>query len=262
MADLTTDDGIRLHYLVRGDGPRPVIYLHWMGGQTSYWTILWERMASDAWQHVAVDFRGHGKSDPRPSSFTAERLARDVLQVADALALREFALVGHSFGGKIALRLAAMAPERVAGLMLLGPVGPGQVEPLGRDALEPVLSRTADAAFIRECFQPWFVDWSHRELDQALEDLSRTPNWALRAVAEVGLWTDLAAEISRLDQPALVMAGDRDPVYGPEYQRDAVLPVLTRAREVTLRCGHGFHLECPEDVAAHGRRFLAELSPW
>jgi pimeloyl-ACP methyl ester carboxylesterase len=118
MAEFTSDDGIRLHYVTQGTGALPIIYLHWMGGSGLDWKRFWTSLDQRRYRHVALDFRGHGQSDPTPSSFTNERLARDVLQLADELGLPHFVVAGHSFGGKVALKLAAMGPARVAGLML------------------------------------------------------------------------------------------------------------------------------------------------
>lgn len=196
---------------------------------------------------------------PAPSAFTNERLARDVLQLADALGVVRFVVCGHSFGGKVAMRLAALAPERVAGLVLIGAVGPGKV-PLTCEAVDPILDRATDVAFVRESFRPWFSVWPRPELDRSLENFARTPGWAHRAVCEIALWTDITAELTSLSAPALLIAGEHDPVYGPAYRREAVMPVLAHAQMATIDCGHGLILERPEEIATQCERFLGGLN--
>jgi pimeloyl-ACP methyl ester carboxylesterase len=258
MAEFVTDDDVRLHYVVQGDGPLPILYLHWMGGDTSNWAMLWACLGAKKFRHVAFDFRGHGRSEPKPSTFTSERLARDALQLADALGLNRFVVAGHGFGGKVAFKLVAMAPARVAGLVLMGAIGPGKI-PIERDALEPILGRTGEIAFVREWFRPWFAVWPRAELDRALEIFARTPAWAHRARCEIALWTDISTETAGLTTPALVVVGERDPAYGSNYQRGAVLPALPHAQSVTVDCGHGLILERPEEIAGYCTTFFASL---
>lgn len=257
ITELTTDDGIRLHYEERGDGPVSVIYLHWMGGCTKNWRELWDALDPATHRHIAIDLRGHGHSHAAPCTFTDERLVRDVLALADHLGLTRFAVVGHSFGGKVALRLAAMAPERITELVLLGAVGPGKVA-LDRPAIDIALRRTHEVPFVREFFRLWFAVWPRDALDRALETFTCTPAWALRAVCDLALWQDLSPHIAPLPHPALVIAGAQDPVYGPAYQYEAVLPFVPRGHLITIpACGHGMFLERPMEIAAACARFLA-----
>ena len=258
MPDFLSDDGIRLHYVVRGSGPTTILYLHWMGGDTSNWTGLWSAVDSSRFCHVALDFRGHGQSDTKPSTFSNQRLASDVLQLADTLGVQRFVVVGHSFGAKIAIELAAIAPMRVAGLVLIGALGPAAV-PLDRDAVEAILNRVHDIAFVRDFFRSWIAVWPRAEIDSWLENFVKTPLWVHRAVCETALWTDITAETRNITTPALVIAGEHDPVYGPAYQRAAVLPAVPHARMIMVDCGHGLILERPEEIAGHCELFLGSL---
>ena len=249
MPEFTTDDGVRLHYIVRGKGALPIIFLHGMGGDAGNWEGLWSAIGHGAFRYIALDFRGHGESQREPSTFTNERLARDVLQLADSLSLAHFNIAGHSFGGKVALLVAAMAPTRVAGLILFGAAGPAKVQ-LEREAVEPILKNAGDIEFVRESFKPWLSVWPRPELDRWLANFVTTPEWAHRAVCEIALWTDISNETRRITAPTLVFAGEHDPVYGPAYQRAAVLPTLLNAELVAVDCGHGLFLERPAEIAA------------
>lgn len=258
MPELTTDDGVTVHYVVHGNGGRAVVYLHCMGGDTETWRGVWAHLDSDTYRHVAFDFRGHGKSVHEPCELTNERLSRDAPQMADALGIDRFAVVGHSLGGKVGMRLAAMAPERVAGLALLGSPGPGLV-PFKREDVAEFMATYHDLAVTRAFFRPWFkVDLAHPAVDALMRSFAALPDWALHATAEISLWTDLTPVVSRIELPSLVVAGADDPQYGPAYQRDAVLPWLPRAKfAVVPECGHGLIVERPAEVAALLAPFLA-----
>lgn len=259
MAQLITDDGVTIHYSGSGAGKQPVICLHFMGGNAGNYQGLAEALSGDSDSYcVAIDFRGHGASQREPSLFTNERLARDVLQVADAIGAERFVLAGHSSGGKVALQVAALAPARVEGLVLLGAVGPGLV-PFERAAVEEILLRSGDITFLIETFRGWFKPGSTTVLEQWAESFRTTPLWAHRAVCEIAMWTDLTREIGVIDIPALVVVGEHDPVYGIAYQQSAMLPALAHARLEIVNCGHELVLACPTEIAALCRPFLGSL---
>src|SRR5215217_187488 len=68
---------------------------------------------------ILVDLRAHGLSDdPPPETLTMQQLATDVVELARALGLVEFGVLGHSFGGSVALRLAIDHPRAAASVVL------------------------------------------------------------------------------------------------------------------------------------------------
>jgi pimeloyl-ACP methyl ester carboxylesterase len=112
---LFVDDG--------GTGGIPVVFLHSFGGSTEHWENQLEYLRKTR-RAVAFDFRGHGKSDlPMDSEYSAQAIAEDLKSVIDSLGIDRFILVGHSMGGSSAISYAAIEPERVAGLMLVGTPG-------------------------------------------------------------------------------------------------------------------------------------------
>jgi pimeloyl-ACP methyl ester carboxylesterase len=259
MPEFTTDDGARLHFVSQGNGGLPVFHLHGTGGTAGSWGEFWSHLDSTGRRLVALDLRGQGESEIGPSILNTERLARDVLQLADSLSVDQFALVGQSYGGKVAMYAAALAPRRIRGLALLGAVAPHGLA-LPREVVEPALARFGDPDFVREFFRPMYHVWPRAIIDQQLAEVVRTPHSVHRAVLEQGLWTDLSQETAAAaGTPALVVAGSKDPFYGPDYQRTAVVPALPGARLVTVECGHGLIFEAPEAIARHCDAFLRGL---
>lgn len=255
MPEFLTSDLVRLHFIERGRGTTAVFYLHGMGFSVGVWHSLCRMLGGASFRHVALDFRGHGLSDRKKHTFTNRRLAKDVIALADALNIPRFAVVGHSFGGKVALQLAALAPHRVVQLVLLGGLGPGKVS-VPRQTVRSIMERAQDLCFVRTTFRPWFAVWPNAAIDHALTSFSKTPQWALRSVCKIALWTDITRQCVGIKTPTLIIAGRHDPVYGPEYQRQALVPTLPHAKIVVLNCGHGLMLERPREVAAHVSRFL------
>lgn len=103
--------------------PVPVVFVHSLAGSLEQWTPQLRRLAP-ARRAVALDLRAHGGSEvPVRPDYTVLDLAGDVLAVADSLGLDRFALVGHSLGGGVIAAAANRAPDRVAGLLFVDPVG-------------------------------------------------------------------------------------------------------------------------------------------
>jgi pimeloyl-ACP methyl ester carboxylesterase len=100
-----------------------------MAGNSTHWSAQLHHLRQTR-RAVALDLRGHGKSEPpRNGDYTIAGIAGDVAAVADSLGLERFVLVGHSLGGGVALEYAGRHPDRVAGLVLVDPIGDGKQIP-------------------------------------------------------------------------------------------------------------------------------------
>ena len=110
---------MRLHLHEWGDPEAPaVVCLHGVTAHGYRFRRLAERL--DRFRVLAPDLRGHGRSDPEPP-WTFDTFVEDVLETLDAAGVGSAAWVGHSFGGRLALETAAVAPERVERIALLDP---------------------------------------------------------------------------------------------------------------------------------------------
>ena len=108
-----------LHHLDQGQG-RPLVILHGLFGTLDNWQSLARRWATEAGLRViSVDLRNHGRSF-HSSEHTYALMAQDVLELFDHLQLgADTTLMGHSMGGKVAMRLALDHPERLARLVIV-----------------------------------------------------------------------------------------------------------------------------------------------
>jgi lipase len=115
---------------------RPVLAIHGVSAHAQ----RWERLALEAWPHlrtIAVDLRGHGQS-PWTPPWSIEQHMRDIVDTLDAVGVTDpVDVVGHSYGGAIALRLLEHHPGRIGKVALLDPA-------LDADPIE--MAALADAA--------------------------------------------------------------------------------------------------------------------
>jgi pimeloyl-ACP methyl ester carboxylesterase len=117
-----------------GEGGLPVVLVHSLAGNSAQWAGQLKHLRRHR-RAVALDLRGHGGSEaPRDRDYSIAAMARDIEAVVDTLALRTFVLVGHSMGGGAALAYAGSHPDRVAGLLLVDPIGDGTQIPAAEAA--------------------------------------------------------------------------------------------------------------------------------
>ncbi len=112
--------GLRLHYLDYGtEGCTPMLCVHGGGAHAHWFDFVAPGFVTD--YHVrALDLRGHGDSSwAAPSSYSNERFAKDLAEVAEQLDLRDFVLIGHSMGGMISLLYAATGAQRLGKLVIV-----------------------------------------------------------------------------------------------------------------------------------------------
>jgi esterase len=112
--------GLRLRVRTWGARERPTVVLLHGGSAHSHWWDFVAPALADRFHLVAPDLRGHGDSDhAQPAAYALDDYAGDVAALAAALRLDRFALVGHSLGAFIAVRLAERNPAAVRRLVLV-----------------------------------------------------------------------------------------------------------------------------------------------
>src|SRR5512135_1384340 len=117
-------NGMRFHYQRTGSGP-DVVLVHGLTGDLSIWYLCRAMQVLGGSHRVtAYDLRGHGYSDAPPDGYTSANHAGDLVALMDRLVIRRARVVGHSFGGVIALHAAVLAPERVEAVVLSDPYFP------------------------------------------------------------------------------------------------------------------------------------------
>src|SRR5271163_951893 len=113
--------GARLHVVERGEGPS-ILLVHGLAGQMGDFTYGVVDLLATQYRVAAVDRPGSGYSARAPrASASLYAQAEALAALIDVLELGRPLVVGHSFGGAVALALAQRHPERVAGLALVAP---------------------------------------------------------------------------------------------------------------------------------------------
>jgi pimeloyl-ACP methyl ester carboxylesterase len=109
--------GLTFHLREAGEGP-PLVFLHGFPADSWMWRHQLEGL-SNRWHCIAPDTRGYGLTEKPHVRVTRDLLARDVIDLLDALSLGAVTLIGHDWGGIIASATAFRRPERINRLVLL-----------------------------------------------------------------------------------------------------------------------------------------------
>ena len=112
-------NGVNIHYIDVSGGSPPIVLLHGLSANAHSFGGLIGAGLSPKFRVIAPDLRGRGRSDKPATGYTMADHARDVLALLDALGLKRVVLGGHSFGGYLAIYIAAKFPERVEKLIVI-----------------------------------------------------------------------------------------------------------------------------------------------
>lgn len=211
---ITTDDNVTLAINRNGSESLPVLILsNSVGTDMSMWDHQADSLSSI--RHVVrYDTRGHGNSDAPEGEYTLERLAADVIAIADHLNAKTFDFAGVSLGGMTGLWLARYAPSRISHVVSAnataytgGPKG-GLAERIER------VRAGGMAVVVDEVTGRWFTpEFQERDPDTVADlrgsFLNIAPNGYCGCLAALRD-TDLRQELGKITVPTLLMGGRGD----------------------------------------------------
>ena len=114
----TVLNGVALHYQRRLDNGPDLVLLHGLAANLAFWYLKLAPQLRRGFRLTMADLRGHGRSSMPSSGYTTADMASDLHALIEHLGMRRAHLVGHSYGGAVALHYAVLHPERVASVTL------------------------------------------------------------------------------------------------------------------------------------------------
>ncbi|WP_436791646.1 alpha/beta fold hydrolase [Yinghuangia sp. YIM S10712] len=233
------------------DGPAgTIVLLNSLGTTVGMWDSIVPLLAR-SFDVVRFDQRGHGTATAHPATAGLDDLAGDVLAVLDRLGVGRAHVAGVSIGGMIALRTAALAPDRILSLapMCCAAVYDGQswieraktVREHGVEAIAP--------AVMDRWFTPEFRE-RRPEIVRSFADMLGSMDREGYAVGcDVLAEADVTGDLAHITAPTLVVGGAEDPAAPPDEQR-AIARAVPHARlEILPAVAHIAPAATPELVA-------------
>ena len=263
---------------VVGEG-NPLVLMHG-GPGTDHWTLLPLRPLKDRFTLVFYDHRCNGRSVGAPvSSMTWDNLTADADALRERLGFERWSVLGHSFGGHVALEYALRYPERLTHLVLMDTGGDST---WARDRAPELLTRRGYSPKRVELVRRFFRgDFAPSEMIPILmrigDAYSYHPNlWLTIGDLVRGEWhTKLRPEamiyaghhlmngwsvmdrLGEIKAPTLLVAGSDDFLFPPEHQRELAARIPNSRLQIIDRAGHNPHSEQPGKVISAVSEFLS-----
>jgi pimeloyl-ACP methyl ester carboxylesterase len=262
-------NGINIHYVQTGKG-RDLVLIHGIASNLGQWQLSILPALAKEFRVTMYDLRGHGYSDMPASGYTPDHMVGDFSGLLDYLGIERASIIGHSYGGVVALYYAVVHPERVdkliiadTGVPALQPGnGPdaallGWREALRREGIEVPEEKTEDLAYLMEqTLKLRGRRWRGMGVRRAIARLSRLSN-TTSVVKEYRGNPGLTVEMIRqIQAPTLLVYGDRSPMTASLHAlRENLLDCTTA---IIPDGGHFYPLAHPEPFVRHITCFLQE----
>ena len=245
----------RLHVEDGGSGAGvPVMFVHGNGANLTQWRAQLDHVRRTR-RAVAFDLRGMGKSDPaRNGDYGVNGMADDVQAVADALGLKRFVIVGHSFGGSVVAAYAAKHPERLAGVVFADAAGNVKIAPEVAEKFVAAIRANKDKV-VDQWFAPILKNAREGTKKAVLDSEHDTPVDVIVGALDSLRFFDAKQAIDAYHGPRLAIAAA--PIQSP-----ASLNVQFPEIPVKMMDGvsHWLMMDKPDEFNALLDQFLASLS--
>ena len=263
-------DGIALEYEAQGSG-EPVVLIHGSHMADAFAPLMAEPVLRDRFRLVRYHRRGFAGSSQADGPLPISRQAADCLALMRSLGVQRGHVVGHSYGGAIALQLALDQPDAVASLSLLEPAllavasGPGffeQIAPVFQ-MYEAGDKAAAVDGFLQAVCGKTYRTAVDRVLPAALEQAVADADTFFRVeMPALEKWTFSQEDAARIRQPVLAVLGaDSDAVWpGWREGHRLLLEWLPQAKPFVLpQAAHLLQVQNPRDMAQGLATFLEGL---
>jgi len=250
----------------RGDA---VLLLHGFGASSYAWRLVVPELARHH-RVIAPDLNGFGWTQ-RPESLEAYALegqARLVVGLLDELGVERVQVVGHSYGGGLALWLAATRPQRVRSLVLVDSTLPSYASErrTALAAFRPAVSATLRTVFLRRAFVRRALERTFFDRRLVTDELVDAYRARLRVEGATRAYQGLTApadspevrvDLARITQPTLLVWGLQDTLLSPVFAKEAAERLPDASFVGIDRCGHTPAEERPAELLAAAQPFLA-----
>jgi pimeloyl-ACP methyl ester carboxylesterase len=247
-----------MSHFVYGNGSVRTLFLHGWFGDSNDFKQFFKAFDPTIFCFAAIDFRGYGSAKNSEGPFNLQTIAEDGIAVCDSLGWEQFSVVGHSMGGKAALKTATLVPDRIQRICGIAPVWAGRAnfdeQALGQFRRAKEIVSVREAIIRRTTGGRLPAYWSQTVADRSME-ISQArafadyfESWALE---------DFSIQAEQLANETLAIIGRFDPGISEEIARATWLARLPNVKLVILPDASHYPIdECPLTLAATISAFL------
>lgn len=250
-------NGLAMAYVEMGDsdGP-PTLLIHGYTDNSRSWSLLAPHLKGR--RLLAIDLRGHGKSEAPQCCYGYDELANDAALFLDAMGIAKADVIGHSLGSLTGQLMAAQHPDKVGKLVLVSSttgVGGGPGTWLWDNVMPLQAPIDPESQFMMD----WY--WNPNPVDEDFLTRERTESAATPIHVWHGvLWAtvvnDLTLVAPLVKAPVLILWGDQDGLFDASHQEKLKKAYPAAQFETFAGAGHNMFWEAPEKAAGIIDAFL------
>jgi len=247
-------NGLKINYKIAGQGPA-ILILHGWGGSSDSWIQVQEILAREGFKIIVPDFPGFGKSKTPFEPWGVKEYGNFVLNLTKILELQNFSLLGHSFGGRVAIKFSILYPEKIKSLILCDSAGIKQKWGLGEKLIfqiskigNAIFTPTPLRRFKDKAKNLFYIFLRHRDYAKA--------DGTMRETIKKILTEDLLKDLPQIKIRTLIIWGESDKLVPVKYAHIFKEKIENSELKILPKIGHSPHLEVPEKLAKIIIQFL------
>ena len=240
-------NGLKINYKIAGQGPA-ILILHGWGGSSDSWIQVQEILAREGFKIIVPDFPGFGKSKTPFEPWGVKEYSNFVLNLTKILELQNFFLLGHSFGGRVAIKFSVLYPEKIKSLILCDSAGIKQKWGIGEKLIfqiskigNAIFTPTPLRRFKDKAKNLFYIFLRHRDYAKA--------DGTMRETIKKVLTEDLLKDLPQIKIRTLIIWGESDKLVPVKYAHIFKEKIENSELKILPKIGHSPHLEVPEKLA-------------
>jgi pimeloyl-ACP methyl ester carboxylesterase len=237
---------IETNYKIGGRGENFLILHGWNGSSDSWRKII--EILETKFRVISPDFPGFGKTETPKIPWSLNDFVEWLKEFTEELNLKEFFLLGHSFGGRVAIRFSIFYPEKVKKLILISSAGIRQ-EWGWKEKVIFQISKIGNAIFSKNHFLR-FKDGTRNLFYRIarVKDYSKAKGVMKETMKKI-VEEDLLPELPKIQKETLIIWGEKDKIIPLKYAFLFKEKIKNSKLEILPKIGHSPHLEDPEKLA-------------
>jgi len=225
--------GLKINYKILGEG-KPLLILHGWGSRNDNWQKVGEMLAKNGIEVIIPDLPGFGQSDKPKTAWNLDDYCDFINEFVKSLNLASFSLLGHSFGGALAVKCGLKFPEKIDKLFLVSAAC------FRKKSLKNKLFK-----FISRFFKikPFFLRKLFYRKSDYLSVEGIMKETYLKVIAE-----DLSEVLFKVQVPTIIIWGEKDNITSLNNAKIINQKIKDSKLEILSKIGHNPHLEDPKKL--------------
>lgn len=235
-------DGVEINFKIDGEG-KPFLILHGWGKGSDSWIEVQKLISGQGYQVIIPDFPGFGKSQPSQKAWGVDDYVEWLKDFTISLGIEKFFLLGHSFGGRVAIKFAAKYPEKILNLILYEAAGIKHKTP--SLLIFFLISKVGNIfSFLPfySSFRKIFYRYIVRKKDY-LEAKGAMKDTFSKVIGE-----NLIPYLPKISMPTLIIWGAKDRITPLADANLMKKEIPNSELQVIPEMGHAFHHQNPEKL--------------